>query len=257
MIKLLLIMLVTVFCYLLVLPGYVFSLIGLKGRAWSTYFLSLWGALMCKVIRLEITVHGTPPKPPFFFVSNHLSYVDIMMLISKLRCVFVAKNDVLSWPLFGFMTRTVGMLFVNRNKRSDVKRVNKLISDNITEEQGILLFPESTTSGGFKVLPFKASLLVYPAENNIPVHYSTIRYETPEGEINASDSVCWWGDVTFLSHFTDLLKLKKIYGTITFGDEPILNNDRKLLAEHLYRKVSEGFVPIIEQSEHAKQYSSS
>lgn len=256
-IKLFLICISTTFFYLVLILGLFFSLIGLNGRKWLAYFLSAWGSSICRIMRLEVEVKGEPPTPPYFLISNHLSYIDVFMMISKTKSVFIAKNEVLSWPIFGFMSHTVGMLFVDRNKRTDVKRVNELISKRISEAQGILLFPEGTTSNGSKILPFKASLLAYPAENNLPVHYATIHYSTPESEPHASESVCWWTDITFPSHFIELLKLRKIYGTINFGSEPIANKDRKILATNLFEKANEQFIPVIENSAYAKQNSSS
>jgi len=138
-----------------------------------------------------------------------------------------------------------------------VKRVNNLISDNLNQSQGILLFPESTTSAGIEVLPFKASLLAFPSEQEVPVHYATITYETTESDPHASDSVCWWGDITFPSHLFELLKLKRIKGTIKFGDEPILKSNRKQLAEVLHEKVHSQFIPVIDKKEYADKYGSS
>lgn len=256
-IKLFLICISTAFFYLVIILGLFFSLIGLQGRKWLAYFLSAWGSSICKIMRLEVDVIGDPPVPPYFLISNHLSYIDIFMMISKTSSVFIAKNEVLSWPIFGFMSHTLGMLFVDRSKRKDVIRVNELISKRISNAQGILLFPEGTTSNGSKILPFKASLLAYPADNNLPVHYATIRYSTPDTEPHASESVCWWTDITFPSHFIELLKLRKINGTIHFGNEPITNKDRKELASNLYKKANEQFIPVIENSAYAKQNSSS
>ncbi len=250
--KLFLILISTVFFYLLIIMGIPLSVFGLNNTRWRAFFLSKWGAVMCLIIGLRVEVKGTPPEPPYFMVSNHLSYTDIFMLISKTKSVFIAKSEVLSWPMFGFMSKTVGMLFVDRSKRTDVKRVNELISERINESQGILLFPEGTTTSGAEIIPFKASLLAYPAELNMPVHYVTISYSTPSDEIHASESVCWWRDITFASHLIELLKLRKIYGTITFGDEPIRNNDRKELANDLYEKSKEQFIPVIDNFEYAK-----
>lgn len=256
-VKLVLIALATLFCYLLILPGVILGLTGLNTNGWKTYFLSLWGKLTCAIIGLKVKVKGKAPKPPFFIVSNHLSYLDIMMLISELRCLFIAKSEVMSWPIFGFMTRTVGMLFVDRSKRTDVRRVNKLISKNINSKQGLLLFPEGTTSPGYEVMPFKASLLAYPAEQEMPVFYATITYSTPEGDIPAYESVCWWGDAGFISHFFNMLKLKKIYGTITFAEHPVIHSDRKQLAQLLFEGVASNFDPVIDYSDYAEKYLSS
>ena len=252
--KLLLICLATVFCYLVILPASILTAVGINARAWSSYYLSLWGKLVCMILRLKVTTSGVAPKPPFFIVSNHLSYVDVMMLISKLRCLFVAKSEVMSWPVFGFMTKTVGMLFIDRSKRSDVTRVNKLISKNITNHNGILLFPESTTSAGYEVMPFKASLLAYPAAQKMPVFYATIGYSTPPSEQPAYMAVSWWGEMPFFSHFLNLLKLKKISGHVTFGEAPVIHDDRKELAKLLHERVSSNFDPIIDYLEYAEKH---
>ena len=245
LIKLNLVLLTTAWFYLLIILGIPLSVFGLEGAKWRAHFLTIWGATICRIIGLKIQVEGKPPNPPFFMVSNHLSYIDIFALISKTRCVFIAKSEVLSWPMFGFMSKTVGMLFVDRNKRSDVKRVNKLISERLNNAQGILLFPEGTTTSGKDIAPYKASLLAYPAEHNMPVHFVTLSYSTDEDEHHASESVCWWREVTFPSHFIQLLKLRKIYGTIRFGEEPVVNIDRKELANELHEKSKRQFTPVI------------
>lgn len=252
LLKLCMILFTTVFFYLLIIAGIPLSVFGLKTNSWRAFFLSSWGSVMCWIIGLKVQVNGTAPEPPYFMVSNHLSYTDIFMIISKTKSVFIAKSEVLSWPMFGFMSKTVGMLFVDRSKRTDVKRVNELISERINESQGILLFPEGTTSSGEEVLPYKASLLAYPATLSMPVHFATISYTTPSNEIHASESVCWWRDITFVSHLLQLLKLRKIYGTITFGSEPISNTDRKELANNLYKKSKAQFIPVLDNLEYAK-----
>lgn len=248
-IKLILFVLTTLLCYLLGIVGVVLSVFGFDDRVWATYFLQLWGKSTCYILGIKVKIEGNPPKPPFFLVANHLSYVDVMVLLSTVRGVFVAKSEVSSWPLFGFMTRTLGMIFINRAKRTDVRRVNNLIAKNITPSQGVLVFPESTTSEGTRVLPFKSSLLAYPAQINMPVHYAILHYSTPEDELHACDSICWWGDIPFFTHFVRLLKIKGGDATVTFGKDPIIESDRKQLSDKLYQSVNSQFKKVISISE--------
>jgi 1-acyl-sn-glycerol-3-phosphate acyltransferase len=200
-------------------------------------------------------VKNAPSEPPFLLVSNHLSYIDVFVLFSQLRCLFVAKSDVKSWPFIGFIARTCGILFIDRDRKRDVTRVNKLISSNINQNQGIILFPEGTTSPGFDILPFKSSLLEFPAREGLEASYAAISYQTSEGEKPAYQSICWWEDIPFFVHFFNLLKLKEFTAIINFGDERIVDADRKSLALRLKKSMGNEFEVVIPEEEFHKKHS--
>jgi hypothetical protein len=71
-----------------------------------------------------------------------------------------------------------------------------------------------------------------------------LSYRTPAGETRADSSVCWWGDMTFPRHFFRLLELKGFRADLAFGEEAILEGDRKALAWKLRAAVSARFVPV-------------
>ncbi len=211
--------------------------------------MGIWSKGMLRIFNASLIVNGSPPKPPFFLVSNHLSYFDIIVYYNLIQTTFVAKADVRSWPVLGFLIKTMGVIFIDRTKRRDVKRVNKLISSNINEYQGVVLFPEGTTSPGFKVMPFRPSLLQYPASKDIPVHFSVIRYETKKPDPPACSSICWWGDSEFMEHFWNMAKLRSVRITVIFGDESIHSSDRKELAIILNKCSNDIFDPICKPEE--------
>tara|TARA_R100001143_G_scaffold63515_2_gene71257 strand:+ start:52577 stop:53236 length:660 start_codon:yes stop_codon:yes gene_type:complete len=211
--------------------------------------MALWGKMVIKLFSMEIRLEGTPPKPPFFIVSNHLSYLDIPIYSAFIETTFVAKAEIRRWPVVGFMASTLGIIFIDRKKRSDVKRVNNLIASNLNDKQGVILFPEGTTSPGMEVLRFRPSLLEHAAISNIDVSYSTIRYETSKGDLPAYKSVCWWGNISMLKHLFFLSKNRKVVVDIRFGSETIKNNDRKILAMELHNKVSSLFEPVTQEIE--------
>lgn len=248
--KLGLFLIATLFIYSLIMLSLIGKLVGLNYDKVRGYLLRTWGKLCCWILGIKLEIRGEPPTPPFLLVSNHLSYVDIFVLFSQLRCLFVAKSDVKTWPLIGFIVKTCGILFIDRQRKRDVPRVNDLISKNINENQGIILFPEGTTSPGYDILPFRTSLLEFPASQNFPVSYAAISYASDERDgYSVYKTVCWWDDAPFLSHFFKLLKMKRFKAIVQFGNESINDKDRKRLAENLHQHIKRAFEPVIEKED--------
>lgn len=194
---------------------------------------------------MDINIKGDLGDPPFYLVSNHLSYIDVVPLWLCAEGTFIAKSEVESWPFFGWATKILGVIFIDRNIRRDVQRVNKLIASTITEEQGVIIFPEGTSTKGEKVRPFHTSLLQYPAEVKMPVHYVSISYKSYDPDRPASDYICWWGDMPFFSHFWELLKLRGFEVRVAFGNQTICHHDRKVLASKLQQAVEAEFDPVV------------
>lgn len=192
---------------------------------------------------LRVSMRGEPPKPPFILVSNHLGYLDVITLLSSAPGVFVSRADLASWPVLGILARLAGTIFIDRTLRRDVARVNNLISEVLDSGRGILMFPEGTSSGGSEVLPFRSSLLEPAVRTGQAVSYASLAYATPAGYEPASQSVCWWGDMTFVDHFMSLLGLPYVEATLTFGERPILAESRHELAARLHTAVSEQHRP--------------
>ena len=209
----------------------------LKQRRFMTKALA---HLMAFFLNIRVTYEGTPPQAPFFLVSNHLSYIDIVPIFMSMDCRFVAKKAVRSWPVLGYMMKTVDVIFADRTRRMDVKRVNQVLFETMQRQDNIVMFPEGTTTGGDQVLPFRASLLDYPATYQVPVYYAAIWYETGPQDPPARDSVCFFGGRDpFHRHLLKLAKNRRIYCKIRFHEEPVVENERKALAKALHKKVEE------------------
>jgi len=234
--------------YLLGKP--LFWLFRLPPEPWRNLFMRSWARAVVFLFNIDIQSEGEAPKAPFFIVSNHMGYVDIVPLYIHLRCTFVAKKEVRHWPVLGFMVKAVGVIFIDRTKRRDVKRVNELLNSVLNKYQGLIVFPEGTSSAGSRVLPFHSSLLQLPAEANQPVHYCSLYYETAEGDLPAVESVCFYGGrESFTSHIVKFAKTSKVTCKIRFGPEPVQSTDRKVLADTLQQKLTEIFEPTSEEKE--------
>ncbi|HRK35448.1 MAG TPA: lysophospholipid acyltransferase family protein, partial [Candidatus Hydrogenedentes bacterium] len=192
-----------------------------------------WARGACAIAGARITVTGTPPSSPYLLVSNHLSYFDTFVYARLLGCVFVSMVEVDRWPLFGRLARGMNTVFIDRNMRRDAMRVNEIIGTRLRRGEGILVFPESTTTYGDRVLPFKPALLEPAIVAELPVHHATISYSAPAGEATPEEAICWVDDTPFLKHAMKLLALRRFYVSVTFGEAGIVAADRKALAAAL------------------------
>src|SRR5262249_46056827 len=144
--------------------------------------LTFWSRWSARLIGMRIRVRGNPPAAPFFLVSNHLSYVDILAIASQAPCSFIAKAEISSWPIMGRLCLAVGTLVVERESKGDIPRVIARIESTLANGVGVVLFPEATSSKGAEVLPFRPSLLQAAARAKMPVSYASLSYRTAAGE---------------------------------------------------------------------------
>jgi 1-acyl-sn-glycerol-3-phosphate acyltransferase len=221
-------------------------------RRWRVMMLSAWGRSTAAIIGMRVVTIGKPPQPPFFLVSNHLSYVDIIAYAARLGCIFISRGDVADWPGIGLVARGVGTIFINREKLQDIPRVIGEINQALDEGLGVVLFPEGMSGAGDRVLPFHPSLLEPAARANYPVSYASISYRTRPDETPAYLAVNWWEDVTFGRHARELLKLSRFEAFITFGSHAIRSDDRKALAKSLWSAVNDQFVPMVDSVDFKK-----
>ena len=212
---------------------------------WRQFAFERWARMWVRICGINVEVIGTPPKAPFFLVSNHLGYIDIPVIRSVVKGVFVAKHEIDDWTMAGKMVRNMGTIFVNRAKRADIPRAGDQIIEALSRGEGVIVFPEGTSTRGDEVLPFNSSFLEFAARTDTPVSYVSLSYRTPEGEPPPSECVTWWDDTPFLPHLLRMLEVKRFTAVLNFGDEPIINPDRKRLAAELRQKVQESFIPVI------------
>jgi 1-acyl-sn-glycerol-3-phosphate acyltransferase len=197
-------------------------------------WLHRWCRFACHVLGLRLTKLGSIPRAGLL-VCNHLSYLDIIALSALRPCVFVAKREVGRWPLFGWLARSAGTIFVERQRKADSPRVVRQMCRALERGMLVVLFPEGTSSDGATVLPFKPALLEPARTLGCPVTAGAIRYALRDGSV--ADEVCYWREMTLLPHLVNLLSKRQISAEISFSETKERTGDRKSIARQLHDEV--------------------
>jgi 1-acyl-sn-glycerol-3-phosphate acyltransferase len=205
-----------------------------------------WGQQIGRAFGMNLTISGQRPKAPYFFVMNHLSYVDILVVASALDdATFIAKHDMADWLLIGPLATRLGAIYVDRKSVHGVADVTAKVDAALRSGYGVGMAAEATTTKGETVIPFNSTFLEPAVQLGLPVHYATIRFSTPADEHPAFTHVSWWEDITFQAHAWRFLQLKSFNAEVHFGEAPISGSNRKALAKDLHAAVISKFKPMV------------
>lgn len=205
---------------------------------------SLWGKAACGILGVDVEMEGRPPQGRFVLVSNHLSYLDIWVLGALCPSVFVAKREISGWPVFGWIARHAGTLFIDRGTARDVVRVGRLMTDCLEYGLSLTVFPEGQATRGHEVLPFQPPLLEPAARAEIPCWAATLHYDSTDPEIDPGQDLCWAGSASFPPHILKVAGARSLRARVRFSETPVVSSSRKALAERLEREVRSRFTPI-------------
>lgn len=166
---------------------------------------------------------------PLMIVSNHLSYIDILVLASQLDCRFVPKKEIAGWPVINLICKIMNVVYVDR-RPGKINEGNHAIASALAEGEVVALFPEATTSDGRHLLPFKPAF--FEAAQAALVQPVAIAYRKIRGlpiDYGQWPLIAWYGDMTLLPHVWKLLSLGRIDVELIFLP-PIKGEDRKILS---------------------------
>jgi 1-acyl-sn-glycerol-3-phosphate acyltransferase len=190
---------------------------------------------------IEIDVVGTFPERGAV-ISNHLSYLDIVVFAALHPCVFVSKAEIAEWPVVGWMTTMSGTVYVSRGHGGSAVKARSGMQGAADAGLPVVFFPEGTTTNGSELLKFHSGLLAQAMVEGQPITAAYVRYSLgPGNDATVADDVCYWGDAKMLPHIFKLLGLRGMGAEVRFAAAPIeFSNDglhRKLAAIEARRAV--------------------
>jgi lyso-ornithine lipid O-acyltransferase len=212
---------------------------GAEGAVW----IHGWCRRIVGVLGFRCEVEGRMPRGGAV-VSNHLSYLDILLYSSVQPFVMVAKTEVRDWPLLGWLTAQAGTVYVERGGGPKTwPGVNAAMAEAYRSGLPVLFFPEGTTTDGAGVLPFRRGLFHSVLNNGVSLRTAAVCYSLENDAVNrgasVAEDVCWWGEMGFASHLFRILGLRGLRAQIRFGEEVVERADRFVLSETAQARVLE------------------
>lgn len=220
-------------------------------RVSARWAQQVWCRAGCALLGVRREVHGAPPEGVFVVASNHLSYLDILVLGSLYRTAFISKREVADWPMFGFAARIAGTIFVDRRSPRDLVRVAPRIRRSLESGVPVTLFPEGRITSGASVIPFMPSLLSPAAELEVPCWPVGLSYDVDEPDVEPSYEICWPRDTPLVSHMFKVARMRGLRAIVRFASEPVVASDRKELANRLHEAVTARVTPIRQPEDRA------
>jgi len=192
--------------------------------------------VLTKGLRISSEVVGSlPTDKAFLIVSNHIGTLDPWILASNFDVAFVAKSEMGTWPVIGWVCKAVGIIFAHRKNVMKTASTVDEIRERMRADVAVLVFPEGTTSNGAEILPFKTGGFEAVADMEdgfvVPIYFHVRRIKNQIVNTDSRQVVTWSSPQTMLSNIWQVLGLGKLHFVIRIG-EPIssVNQDRKQLA---------------------------
>lgn len=206
--------------------------------------------VMATAFNMKIVCHNNiPADENSLIVGNHIGFIDIVALQSLRGCVFITSTDMKNTPGLGQICDLAGCTYVNRRSRMNIHEELKGVVEVLKQGVRVVLYPESVASNGEQVLPFKKTLLMSAGFAEKPIRPFVFNFREVNGgpvQFKHRDSLCWYGDETFLPAIWRSLKLNSITVEIEFL--PLVytkaEDDRTVIAKQLHQMISEKYIPF-------------
>lgn len=199
--------------------------------------------VLCALLRIHVHVDGEPVRDrAVLFISNHVSWVDIVVIGSIQPVAFVAKSEVRKWPLIGITAKIQRTVFVDRARRHQAADAVNEIVKRLAGGTSVVLFAEGTSSDGNRVLPFRSALVgavrQAAAAGSILIQPMSICYTGQHGIPMGRQHrplVAWYGDLDFMPHIKDFIEHGAVDAVVNYGTPMAADEgaDRKAMAKTL------------------------
>ncbi|MBN6035997.1 lysophospholipid acyltransferase family protein [Amycolatopsis sp. 195334CR] len=185
-----------------------------------------WRALRALDVEVDHSAY-TPSEPGTLVVANHISWLDIPVLLALDSAVFLAKREVARWPFVGGLAKRSGALFIDRHSYRGLPRTVADLARTLRSGRSVVVFPEATTCCGVHSVPFRRAAFQAALDAGAPIQPVRISYW--QGEV-PSTVPAFVGDDTVLASVRRVLRAREL--SVRVSSSPVLEplGDRRRLA---------------------------
>ncbi len=215
------------------------------------HYLSKLGLVIFNVKVKSINYDKHTLKPPLLVVSNHVGFLDVLIIVAKTPCLFVTSYEIKETPFLGWLTDAAGCLYVERRNRGNIHNEVGNIRNALNLGLNVVLFPEATSSNGCQVLPFKKSMFVAAANSKALILPITLNYtQIDKRPVTSSnkDYAFWYGDQSFFPALIKLFSNFSIDVELTYSEKLKMNHadDRTPVSIRAHELISSNYRPILD-----------
>lgn len=222
----------------------VLLLIGIFTKAWRETMIQPlarnWFQLLHYVLGIKATHAGNPADGPVLLASNHVSWVDVLVLGTRIGPNFVSKSEVAGWPVMGWLARCGGTLFIERGRHDSAQRISDEMTWRLKRSQKLLFFPEGTTTDGRNVRRFKQRLFKPALRVGAAIQPVTLCYTLQE---EGWDPVQYIDDVSFMKTIVGICRRRGTEVAVKWGSAfQATHSDARQVAERAEKVVREALL---------------
>ncbi|AXB48976.1 hypothetical protein A4R43_32365 [Amycolatopsis albispora] len=185
-----------------------------------------WRALRALDVALDDSAY-TPSEPGTLVVANHISWLDIPVLLAVTDAVFVAKREVATWPFIGGLAKRAGTRFIDRHSLRGLPGTVAELAHTLRSGRSVMVFPEATTCCGVHSVPFRRAAFQAALDAGAPVQPVHISYW--QGEF-PSTVPAFVGDDTVVTSLRRVLRARALGVRISSSPPLAPFGDRRRLA---------------------------
>ncbi|WP_149359057.1 lysophospholipid acyltransferase family protein [Lolliginicoccus suaedae] len=168
-------------------------------------------------------------------VSNHISWLDPLVISTTVSASFVARADLVEWPVIGSMARWARTIPVRRESLRDLPQALDLVTERLRRGERVAVFPEGTTWCGRSWGRLRPAFFQSAIDAGAWVHPVHVRYLTSDGETTTVPSFV--GDDGLAASIGRVLSQRSLVVELTLLAPELAVGDRKLLAQRCDRSL--------------------